>query len=186
VIGEGFEEVLRAARAGEAWALEALYRDLAPGVLGYLRAQGAAEPEDLASDVFVGVVRGLPSFAGGESDLRSWVFTIAHRRLVDERRRLGRRPEQPVSPEDLPRLAGPSVGDVEEEAIRGLELARVRRVLDELSPDQRAVVLLRVLGGLSVAEAARVLGKREGAVKMLQRRGFARLARSLSVERVRS
>lgn len=184
MIGEGFEELLGAAQSGEASALEALYRDLAPGVLGYLRAQGAAEPEDLASDVFVGVVRGLASFRGNEGDLRAWVFTIAHRRLVDERRRLGRRREAPVSPDHLPALAGRAVGDVEEEALAGLERDRVRRVLDGLSEDQRAVVLLRILGGLSVAEVARVLGKREGAVKMLQRRGLARLARTLSPQRV--
>jgi RNA polymerase sigma-70 factor (ECF subfamily) len=69
------------------WAFERLYADLAPVVAGYLRVQGAAEPEDLTSEVFLGVFTGIDSFEGSETQFRSWVFTIAYSRLVDERRR---------------------------------------------------------------------------------------------------
>lgn len=73
------------------WAFERLYADLAPVVAGYLRVQGAAEPEDLTSEVFLGVFTGLKLFSGTEQQFRSWAFTIADQRLVDERRRAGRR-----------------------------------------------------------------------------------------------
>src|SRR5437773_11369801 len=68
--------------------LAQIYRELAPAVLGYLRGSGAAEPEDLLGDVFVAVVRGLPDCADDPAALRRWVFTVAHHRLVDERRRM--------------------------------------------------------------------------------------------------
>jgi RNA polymerase sigma factor (sigma-70 family) len=182
VIGEAFNAVLAAARSGDQAALEALYRDLAPPVLGYLRVQGAREPEDVASEVFVALVRGLAGFKGDERDFRSWVFTIAHRRLVDERRRNSRRLETPADPETL-RLLGPA-GDVEGEALARLGGRPAVQALHRLTPDQRAVVLLRVLADLPVAEVARVLGKSAGAVKTLQRRALARLAREISREAV--
>ena len=64
---------------------------------GYFRLQGAREPEDLVSEVFLGAFRSLDSFTGSEAQFRSWLFTIAHRRLTDERRRWARRPQSPVT-----------------------------------------------------------------------------------------
>ncbi|MGH2682374.1 MAG: RNA polymerase sigma factor [Actinomycetota bacterium] len=182
MIGEAFDAEFASARAGDPAALEALYRDLAPPVLGYLRAQGAGEPEDLASEVFVGVVRDLGRFQGDERSFRSWVFTIVHRRLLDERRRRYRRREEAVDPALLPVL-GP-VADAEEEAMRRLGGRPALQALRRLTPDQRAVVLLRVLADLPVAEVARILGKSAGSVKTLQRRALARLAREISREAV--
>src|SRR4030095_11607705 len=87
-----FDAVLDAAQSGAPWAFERIFTALSPVVTGYLRAQGAHEPEDLSSEVFVAVLRNIGRFTGGEAAFRSWVFTIAHRRLLDERRRHGRRP----------------------------------------------------------------------------------------------
>lgn len=88
------EGLLDAARAGAPWALQRLYEELAPLVAGYLRLQGVPEVDDVTSEVFLGVFRGLGGFTGDASGFRSWVFTIAHHRLVDEQRRAGRRPAQ--------------------------------------------------------------------------------------------
>lgn len=185
MIGPGFPAVLADAREGAARAMEAIYRDLAPAVLGYLRGQGAREPEDLASEVFVGLVRGLGRFVGDERAFRSWVFAIAHRRLIDERRRLARRPEEPVEPALLGGpLASAAVGDAEAEAEARLGGAWAIQVLAGLTYDQRAVLLLRVLADLSVGEVATILGKRPGAVKALQQRALAALARSLQEQGV--
>lgn len=178
-VDSSFPEILGAARTGADWALEALYRELAPRVLRYLRMQGAADPEDLTSEVFVGMVRNLHTFQGDERGFRAWVFSIAHRRLQDERRGSVRR-EKPIDPADM---AGPlsevAVGDVEEEALGQLVTDEVLTSLSSLTPDQRAVVLLRVLADLSVAEVARLLGKTPGAVKTLQRRALRALAPQL-------
>src|SRR3954471_21843660 len=88
--------VVDAARAGDGYAIAHIYRALAPAVIGYLRGAGARDPENLAGDVFVGVIEALPRFAGDGAALRSWTFTIADRRLVDDRRRRRRRPEAPL------------------------------------------------------------------------------------------
>lgn len=183
-LGPSFAPALEAAREGAPWAFEAIYRDLAPAVFGYLRGQGAAEPEDLASEVFVGIVRSLERFDGDERAFRTWVFSIAHRRLVDERRRLSRSLEEPTDPAEMSGLSsGALVGDVEEEALEMLG-SGVRRAMKALSSDQRAVLLLRILADLSVAEVASILGKSQGAVKTLQRRGLRSLVRQLEAEGV--
>jgi RNA polymerase sigma-70 factor, ECF subfamily len=167
-------ETIEAARAGDPAALEALYRELAPAVLGFFRAHGMKEPEDLTSETFVGMVRGLPRFTGDERALRSWVFSIAHRRLIDERRRLARKREELLDPARIPESPG---GDVEEEAAARLGERWALDAVSQLTPDQRDVILLRVLADLSVHEVATMLGRSAGSVKSLQRRAVGALFR---------
>jgi RNA polymerase sigma factor (sigma-70 family) len=183
-IGPGFRGVLDAARAGADWAYEVLYRDLAPSVIGYLRGQGAPEPEDGASEVFVGMVRSIGSFEGDERAFRAWVFSIAHKRLIDQRRRRARRPEQVIDPSELTKRAlETEVLDPGQEIQARLPGPAARALLD-LSQDQRAVILLRVVADLSVAEVAQILDKSQGGVKTLQRRGLRALAKALEGEGV--
>ena len=173
MVVHGFESVLTAARAGADWAWERIYADLAGSVIGYLRVHGAAEPEDLAGEAFLQVVRDLPRFSGDERDFRAWVFTIVHRRLLDERRRRARKPVVPLAEGH-----DPVGGDVGEDALGLLDRRRVLDLLGELPPDQRSVLLLRILGDMTVEEVARAIGKRPGAVKALQRRGLKRVQRA--------
>jgi RNA polymerase sigma factor (sigma-70 family) len=171
---EPFSSLLTAAQAGGEWAYERLYRSLAPVVAGYLRVQGAAEPDDLTSEVFERAFSALGTFSGGEAQFRSWVFTIAHNRLTDERRRAARRPVR--ADVEVPEIPA---GDVEDDAARQLATERVRRLCEGLVPDQRDVLLLRMLAALTVEEIAAALGKSPGAVKALQRRGLAALRRQM-------
>ena len=171
-----YESVLTAARAGADWAWERIYADLAPVVTGYLRGHGAPEPEDLAGETFLQVVRDLPRFTGDERAFRSWVFTIAHRRLGDDRRRRGRRPVTPAADAMLESAAGAG-GDVADEALERLSDGRVRAAMAALPDDQRAVLLLRILGDMTIEEIAEAVGKRPGAVKALQRRALRRIER---------
>lgn len=179
-VGESFPTVLAAARTGAEWAWSALYRDLSPLVLGYLRSRGAREPEDLCGEVFLQVARDLASFTGGEAEFRSWTIVIAHHRLLDERRYHARRPADPQPGEVLAERG--DTGDVEEEAFRNLDVLRVRRLLAEVTEDQREVLMLRIVGGLTVEEVARAVGKRPNTVKALQRRGLAAVKRAISLE----
>ena len=181
-IGEGFDALLVAAQRGEPSALGALYRDLAPAVLGYLRGRGVPDPEDVAAEAFVHLVRSIERFDGDEAGFRSFVFTIVHRRMLDAGRRARRRLDEPWDTFELA-PAGPVAPAAEEEALDSLAAERAMRLLDGLTDDQRSVVLLRVLADLPVAEVARVLGKEPGAVKTLQRRALASLARALVAER---
>jgi RNA polymerase sigma-70 factor (ECF subfamily) len=181
-VGGQFDAVLEAVRSGEAWAFERIFGSLAPVVAAYLAAQGSAEPDDLTSEVFLGVARNIHHFRGDEAGFRSWVFTIAQRRLTDERRRIGRRPTfEPLS------AAADTLSphDVEDAVARSLGTDRVRALCESLRRDQRNVVLLRLVAQLSVDEVATVLGKSPGAVKALQRRGLEAIGRILGREGAR-
>lgn len=175
------DQLVAAAQANAAWAFERLYRHFAPVVHGYLRTQGADDPEDLTSEVFYGVFRRMGSFTGDGAAFRSWLFTIAHRRLIDDRRRRSRG----VLTSPLERgVEARSGGDVEEDALVSLGNAQAVRFLETLSPEQRDVLALRVIADLSVEQTARVLGKQPGAVKALQRRGLAALRKKIEREGV--
>jgi RNA polymerase sigma factor (sigma-70 family) len=178
---ERFSALLEAAREGSEGAWAEIFRWLAPAVLGYLRANGAPEPEDTLSEAFLQAARDLPRFEGDQRRFRAWVFTIAHNRLIDARRAAARRPVEPVAVPPEPVVVGDAAGD---EALARISREEVERVLERLSPDQRAVLLLRVLGELTVAEVALALGKRPGAVKALQRRGLAAVRRELGKQGV--
>ncbi len=180
-IGEAFPGLLAAAQSGGSWAFERLYRELAPPVVGYLRMQGAADADDLTNEVFLNVFTALGSFAGDEGQFRSWVFTIAHHRLVDERRRCSRRPQIATEEAHDYEDAG---GDVEAEVLRRLSVDRVRTLCDRLAPDQRDVLLLRMVSAMTVEQAAETLGKSPTAVKALQRRALAAIRRLIEREGV--
>lgn len=176
------DAAVHAARSGDQAAFVELWRRYSPGVAGYLRLQGAEDPDSLTSEVFLGVYRDLRSFKGDETGFRALLYTIAHRRLIDDRRRRLRRPAPDAA--ELPDLADhpAEAAGPEEEVIERLRAERVREICEGLSDDQRDTLLLRILGGLTVAEVACELGKTVGAVKALQRRGLAAVRRSLVVE----
>lgn len=189
---EGFDALLAAVQAGRPSAWDRCYRWLAPAVAGYLRMQGAREVDDLTSEVFLAIFRNIGSFSGTEANFRSWVFVIAHRRMQDERRRGFRRPANaPLdegSIERIGRMASTAgrmqAGGADEDALRALSTDRVDDLCSRLAPDQREVVLLRILGDLTVDQVAEVLDKSPGAVKQLQRRAFEALRRVLDREGV--
>jgi RNA polymerase sigma factor (sigma-70 family) len=173
---ERFTALLGAARDGSEDAWQELYGGLAPVVLGYLRANGSPDPEDVLSEVFLQVARDIVKFDGDEKGFRSWVFTIAHHRLIDARRHSARRPVElsPEPPEPMERAE-----DAADEALTRIGNEEVQRILSLLSTDQRTVLLLRVVADMSIEDVATAVGKRPGAVKALQRRGLAAVKREL-------
>jgi RNA polymerase sigma factor (sigma-70 family) len=178
--GDAFDALLEGARSGAPWAWERIYRWLSPAVAGYLRVQGVRDADDVTSDAFLGVVRGIGRFDGDERQFRSWVFVIAHRRLQDQRRQMARRPECA----ELSADSALPAGNTEDDALRSLAATRVEALCARLAPDQADVVLLRIVADLTVDDVAAVLGKTRGAVKALQRRGFEALRRILAQEGV--
>jgi RNA polymerase sigma-70 factor (ECF subfamily) len=180
-VGEAFPSILTAAQSGGSCAFERLYAAFAPPVAGYLRLQGAADPDDLTNEVFLNVFTALGSFTGDEGQFRSWVFTIAHHRLVDERRSAARRPQMTAEEvQEQPDVGG----DVEDEVLRRLSVERIRTLCDRLAPDQRDVLLLRMLSAMTIEQVAEALGKPTTAVKSLQRRALAAIRRLIEREGV--
>ena len=175
------DDVLPAAQAGQPWALRVLYDELAPRVHGYLRSRGAAEPEDLTSEVFLAVFPRLGTVTGGAVGLRTLVFSVAHARLVDELRRRSRR--EPAVEFDAYRHDGVAPSS-EDEALASIATDEVRALLARLPDDQRDVLLLRVVADLSLEQVAQAIGRTPGAVKQLQRRGLLTLRLQISEGRV--
>ena len=116
----------------------------------------------------------LPQFSGDEPNFRSWLFTIAHRILIDDARRRQRRPQTTALGIDVETRAA---GDVEHEALANVGAEWADALVASLPPDQRAVVALRVTADLSLEQVADILGKRVGAVKSLQHRALESLRR---------
>ena len=176
---ELFGELLSAACSGDQDALGELWSTYQGRVHGYVASLAPAAAEDICSEVWLAVARGLRRFRGGEAEFRAWLFTIAHRRVVDHRRASARRPtvslEAGMEPCDE--------GDPESEFLRAGSAEDVRRLVGSLPPEQATAILLRVLAGLSASEAAEVMGKKPGAVRVLTHRGLQRLATRLSPAR---
>lgn len=170
------EAALPAAALGQAWALRVLHDTLAPRVVAYLRRHGASEPEDLTSEVFLTVFGRLATVSGGASGLRTFVFSVAHARLVDALRRQARRPE--ALPYDA-NADGRATVSAEAEAVAAISAAEVTALIDTLPGAQRDVLLMRLIGDLSVQQVAQALAKSPGAVKQLQRRGLLALQERL-------
>jgi RNA polymerase sigma factor (sigma-70 family) len=166
------DDIVAAARAGSPEAVGVVYAALSPRVLGYLRARGAEDAEGLTSEVFVQVLGKLGGLRGGATELRTFVFSVAHARMVDEFRRRARRPA--MSPYE-PELDEREASSAELVALERLGGTNVLGLLDRLSDDQKAVLTLRVVGDLTLEQTAQVVGKSTGAVKQLQRRGLLEL-----------
>jgi RNA polymerase sigma-70 factor (ECF subfamily) len=175
MIGPLFPELLAAAQDGDEQAFAVLWRDLQPAVLRYLQVVAPEASEDLAADTWVSVIRRLRQFQGDERAFRGWVFTVARHRAIDWRRQAARRPTTSVPVEQLAERPAPD--DPVAAVFEGQSTRAALALLAELPADQAEVVALRVLGGLEVAEVARIVGRRPGAVRVLAHRGLRRLAK---------
>lgn len=143
-------EVYRRACEGDAAAVELLYRRHKDGIYAYLRGlTGHRESaEELLQEVFVGFLRERPSFQG-DAALKSWLYTTARNKALNE---LRRRPARPLAEQWLePREARDAATD-------GELRRRIQAVLESLPPEQKEVVLLKHFQDLTFAEIAAVVG----------------------------
>ena len=132
-------------------------------------AAGRAEADDAFQETFLAALRAYPRLPHG-SNLRSWVMTIAHRKVMDAHRARRRRPE-PV--DEVPERPAADAGDPEPElwaAVRGL------------ADGQRDAVLLRYVADLAYREVAAVLGCSEEAARQRVRDGLMRLREHIGKE----
>ena len=172
------DDVLRA-RARDPELFSIVYRTYAPQVLGYLTARGVEDAEAIMQEVFVAVLPRLQTVTGGVAGLRTFVFSVAHARMVDDHRRQQRTPiKLPFEPE----LDGRQASSAEDEVLQRISPQEVADLLDDLPAEQREVLSLRLVAGLTVDQVAAVMGKSAGAVKQLQRRALIRLREQSAVK----
>ncbi|MGZ4695821.1 MAG: RNA polymerase sigma factor [Acidimicrobiales bacterium] len=174
-----FQTLLEQARNGDQAAFAALWRVFNPPLMRFLAGMADREDAlDLASTVWLEIVRGLDRFAGDAAGFRSWIFTIGRLRAVDLRRAQGRRPQIASSIDVEGREAAPDdpAADVEQQWTTDQAIDLIRT----LPPDQAEVLLLRIVADLDVATVAAIVDKRPGTVRVLAHRGLRQLARRLN------
>jgi len=172
------DTAIERAQKGDEEAFRVIYRAVQPGLLRYLRSLVGEDAEDVASEAWSQIARDLPGFKGDEPGFRGWTATIARNRAMDHLRYQRRRPVSTGSgAEEL--FDRPAVDDTAGSAMETVSTEQAIRIISTLPRDQAEAVLLRVVMGLDVATTARVLGKREGAVRTAAHRGLRRLAETL-------
>jgi RNA polymerase sigma-70 factor (ECF subfamily) len=177
-----FDTELARAQDGDEQAFATLYRRVNPGLLRFLRGTAVEAFEDVAADTWVEVVRALDRFVGDEQHFIAWIFTIAKRKAIDRGRYDGRRPVAPTDDVGSYAAAAPDTAELVERAdATDAAIALVRT----LPPDQAEVILLRVVAGLEIAHVAELVGKTNGAVRVLTHRGLKRLGATLAAQSVR-
>jgi RNA polymerase sigma-70 factor, ECF subfamily len=181
VAEDSWDRIAPLIRERDEQALAAVFGDVQPRLLRFLRSQAPTEADDIASDVWLGVAKGVATFTGDWSSFQGWVFTIARRRLVDHRRMSARRRVDPV---DAHGFGGRSTeAPIDEIVIDRLSgQAAANLVTRLLEPHQAEVVLLRVLGDLDADQIATIVGRTPGWVRVTQHRGFRRLADRMPTE----
>ncbi|MET9032201.1 RNA polymerase sigma factor [Streptomyces mirabilis] len=177
--GELGAAVARAQQGDEA-AFALAYRIVQPGLLGYVRGIVGDDAEDVASDAWLEIARDLGRFKGDGAGFRGWTATIARHRALDHLRRQKVRPRATGLENDVLEL--PGTHSTHDQALESLSTERALELVARLPRDQAEAVLLRVVVGLDGPAAARVLGKRPGAVRTAAHRGLKRLARQLGAD----
>ncbi|UCC60964.1 MAG: sigma-70 family RNA polymerase sigma factor [Dehalococcoidia bacterium] len=162
-------------RDPEAWAR--IYEEFFPRIYRFiaLKVRNRTEAEDLTEQVFLKALEASPSFKWRGAPISSWLFRIAHNQVIDYYRTDKSRRLLPLDES----LASDGI-DPEKAAETNWEVRQAIIAVSELTQAQRNVIELRFAGGLSTAEVAKVLGKRQGAVKALQHSAIAALRKKLS------
>lgn len=179
--GDAASALLRRAGRGDQQAFAELYDVLSPLVHGVVLkvVRDPAQAEEVTQEVFVELWRTATRFDGSKGSARAWASTLAHRRAVDRVR------SEQASRDRQQRDAAAAMRDhdmVVDEVESGLDQARVRRALGQLSELQREAVELAYFGGHTYREVAVLLGVAEGTVKSRIRDGMIRLRDELGGE----
>lgn len=170
---------LTAARAGDQVAFAVLYRDTHPRLLRYAASLVGQDAEDVAAEAWLQIARDIGRFTGDLMGFRGWTATIVRNRAFDHLRAQQRRPSVPVEEFFLDRPSDlDTVGMAEEK----LTTAAALRLISTLPADQAEAVLLRTVLGLDAPTAAKILGKRPGAVRVAAHRGLKALGRLLDAQ----
>lgn len=165
-------DLIKRAQKGDAEVVTALYNQYYQAVFRYLyyRVGDRHVAEDLASEVFLRMLRFIGGFNPPSASFQSWLFQIARNLAIDYHRSRNLREHLPLN-ENMPTSAHSPDHTTE----RHLTSEILKKALDCLNDDQRDVILMRFVAGIPIAEVASTLHKSEDSIKGLQRRGLAAL-----------
>lgn len=164
--------------AGDEGAFRTVYREVQPPLLRYLTVLvGPADAEDVASEAWSQAFRDLDRFTGDADGFRGWVTTIGRNRALDHLRHATRRPVSDQTLDDLVDLRDDV--DVELDTLGRVSSEAVLRLIASLPREQAEAIMLRTVLGFDAPTAARILGKRPGAVRAASHRGLKQLAKKI-------
>ena len=176
-VGIAFESVLDAAKAGATWAWSALFREISGPLTGFFKARGVTDPESAAGDVFFELSRDLHVFEGSEESFNTLVFSLAYKRLMVEGLHPRRNARSALADRVLDRLNS-EIEVVIDDADPAV-VSDVKAAFETMLPEERDVLSLRVVAGLTAEQTASVIGTTVEMVKAAQRKGLARVRRSM-------
>jgi len=175
-------ELLRAVARGDEAAFARVYDRYAPILLGLMLRilRSRPEAEDVLQEVFLQVWQQARSFDPARGRAFTWLATLARSRAIDRLRAVDSRERAAQrSAEGGPPPAAERQGWAEEEAVRAERAEAVRAALAELPEEQRQVLVLAYLDGMSQSEIAAAKNQPLGTVKTRTRAGLRRLSESL-------
>ena len=140
----------------------------------FVRINDQSEAENLAGDVFLRALQSLDSYRGRKEQMQVWLFRIAHNLAVDYLRKKSKRKD--ISTDEVGISDRLNIEDVVEAK---LEVKRLSKALQQLTPAQREVIGLRFFAGLSSGEVSKILGKSNGAVREMQRAAVKALRKQM-------
>lgn len=172
---EEVEDLVRRAQQGHSEAFAGLYEAYYDKIYRYVmfKTGDTLEAEDLTEEVFLRMLESIGSFKWQGYPFTSWLFRIAHNLVIDYYRKSGR--QKKTSLDDAMRVVGSDGVDVDRKLDVELSIKEVKDAMGGLTRLQQEVLSLRFAGGLSVAETAEAMGKKENAVKALQHAAIKKL-----------
>jgi len=176
------QQLIIKAQQGNRTALNALTTKYWPSVYRfvYYRLNDAEEALEITQETFLKALRALSKYRMTDATFKTYLLKIAQNLITDFWRKQGRSPQVIDITEFWEPIVDPA--EVPEEILVKTELRiEIQRLLDTLPEEQRRTVHLRLIKGLSVTETAKIMGKTEAAIKMLQQRGLRNL-RKLFIE----
>lgn len=174
---EALQDAIERAKSGEESAIGLLYRSFNPALLRFLSYKVPSAFEDVASETWISIARGIRDFEGNEKDFRAWMFSIARRRMIDYLRKLSRTPKPRSLEYADQELSSP---DASEQVLSNLSTSEIiGEIRTALSDEQAEVVLLRILGDFSAEDVAKIIGKSAGVIRVIQHRAMNKLGKHL-------
>lgn len=178
-MSHNIEHIIRRAQRGESQAIAELYELHVGQIFRYVsyRVATTSDAEDITSEVFVNMVKGLGNYEYRGAPFEAWLYRIASARIVDFRRRSNRNQQIALQEEmhdDRP--------EIENRLIETQEFEALRDAIGQLSEDYQTVLVLRFIERKSHIEVAEIMNKTEAAVKTLQHRALTLLSKLLGLD----
>ena len=169
------DDILRRAQAGDQSAFAELYECYYDQIYRYVsfKCGNRLEAEDLTGEVFLRMLESINKFKFQGFPFTSWLYRIAHNLVVDNFRRKGRKPTVPL--DKVLHFSSETDGEMENQAQISWSMGEVFEAMTSLTDLQREVITLRFVAGLSIAETADAVGRKDNAVKALQHAGIRKL-----------